>query len=60
VSTDREPQPAPQTGGWCPATICLNGRVDPLELIRLAADESGATGIGALLSCRELDRDRRR
>jgi hypothetical protein len=54
----REMQP-PLTG-WQPGMVSLAGRVDPLELIRLALDETGATGVGrVLLDYREGSADPR-
>jgi hypothetical protein len=47
------PHPAPQI-------VCLEGRVDPLELVIHALNESGATGVGRLLAVHEFDGDPRR
>lgn len=50
--------PAPQTRPL--PMFSLAGRVDPLELIRIVADETGATGIGAVLTYNEGSAEPRR
>jgi hypothetical protein len=53
-----EPKPAPVTrlpDGF----LCFDGRVEPLELIVRALNESGATGVGRVLSYEPYDGDGR-
>jgi hypothetical protein len=38
----------------------IEGRIDPLELVIHALNESGATGVGRLLGVHEFDGDARR
>ena len=50
VLSKREDAPSVSPSQTRPLALTLPGRASPLELIRIVADATNATGVGAILS----------